>query len=237
MQFMKHAGAAKKAAISILCRLFTVVAAVEIVLVALALIAARNPAQPALLYAAAAVPAGLVLFSGFVLMFFRDPEPRPPTDPRLVVSPAYGKVDFVGEAIEPEFMGGRCRRVSIFLSIFDPHVQHAPVSGTVGLLKHQPGKFICALRTEAATANENVLIGFDPKDSVGRKIAVRLVAGVLARRIVPWIKPGDEVACGDRISLIRFGSRVELYLPMSSKINVGPGQKVAGGRTVIAQLE
>lgn len=178
-----------------------------------------------------------VLFAGFVVVFFRDPDPQPPSDPQLIVSPAHGKVDLVGETTEPEFMGGPCRRISIFLSVFDPHVQNAPVTGKVALLKHQPGKFICALRTESAAANENVLIGFEPEIDPNHRLAVRLVAGVLARRIVPWIAPGEKLERGDRISLIQFGSRVEVYLPMSASVMVSAGQKVAGGRSIIARFD
>lgn len=236
---MKNSGKAKQAALRLLVRVTLAAGLLWAVALVFDLVRlhGRGTTGPVLWPGIAVICALCVLFGGFLLVFFRDPDPHPPSDPRLVVSPAYGKVDLVGETIETEFMRGPCKRVSIFLSIFDPHVQNAPLTGKVALLKHQPGKFMCALRTESATANENVLIGFEPRANPTRKLAVRLVAGVLARRIVPWIMPGEELACGDRISLIQFGSRVEVYLPMSAKVMVAPGQKVAGGRTVIAQFD
>lgn len=236
---MKNAGKAIQAGLRLFARVTLVVGVLWVIalLVDLVRLHGRSLPGPVLWPGLGVVCAFCVVFGVFVFVFFRDPDPQPPSDPRLIVAPAHGKVDFVGQTIEPEFMGGPCQRISIFLSIFDPHVQNAPVTGTVALLKHQPGKFMCALRTESAIANENVLIGLEPQADPGRKLAVRLVAGVLARRIVPWITPGEKLVCGDRISLIQFGSRVEVYLPMSAKVIVKLGQKVAGGKTVIAQFE
>ena len=178
-----------------------------------------------------------VLFIIFTFCFFRDPEAKVPTGPNLVVSPAHGKVDVIDETTEPEFIGGPCRRISIFLSVFDVHVQNAPVEGRIAFFKYKRGQFLNALRTECAAVNENVLIGFAPKERPGEKLGVRLVAGVIARRIVPWVAAGDEVARGERISLIQFGSRVELYLPRSASIRIKLGDKVIGGETVIAVFE
>jgi phosphatidylserine decarboxylase len=236
---MKNAGKAKRAGLRLLVRVTMVVGLLWVGALALdfARMHGQTASAPVLWPGLGVVCVVWILFAGFVVVFFRDPDPQPPGDPRLIVSPAHGKVDLVGETTEPEFMGGSCRRVSIFLSIFDPHVQNAPVTGKVALLKYQPGKFICALRTESAAANENVLIGFEPQTNPNRRLAVRLVAGVLARRIVPWIAPGEELVCGDRISLIQFGSRVEVYLPMSATVMVSPGQKVAGGKSVIARFD
>jgi len=178
-----------------------------------------------------------LLFTLFTLYFFRDPDPRVPEGAGLIVAPAHGKVDVVGETTEPEFMGGPCQRISIFLSLFDVHVQNAPVHGKVAFFKHKHGQFLNALRTDCASVNENVLIGFEPKERPAEKLGVRLVAGVLARRIVPWIAAGDEVGRGERISLIQFGSRVEVYLPPAAKIQVKLGDKVTGGETVIATFQ
>lgn len=176
------------------------------------------------------------LFAIFTLYFFRDPNPKVPTGPGLVVAPGHGKVDVIDETTEPEIMGGPCKRVSIFLSVFDVHVQNAPVAGEVSFFKYQTGKFLNALKTECASENENVLIGFAPEEKPGEKLAIRLVAGLIARRIEPWVMAGDEVARGERISLIQFGSRVEVYLPMSAQIECRLGDKVVGGETVIAKL-
>ncbi len=174
------------------------------------------------------------LFALFVLNFFRDPDPRTPGEIGLVVSPAHGTVDVIDEAFEPEFIGGACRRISIFLSVFDVHVQNTPVSGEVAYLKHSPGKFLNALKVESALHNENVLIGIQSSEITGEKVAMRLIAGLIARRILPWIGKGDEIDRGQRVSMIQFGSRVDCYLPLSFKVRAALGDKVRGGETVIA---
>lgn len=138
---------------------------------------------------------------------------------------------------EAKFLGGECQRVSIFLSVIDVHVQNAPISGKVAYLKYTEGEFMNAMKTECATCNENFLIGFESSESPGTKIGLRLIAGVIARRIIPWIEIGDDVNRGDRISLIQFGSRCDVYLPLSAKIQVKLGDRVVGGETVIAAFE
>jgi phosphatidylserine decarboxylase len=120
------------------------------------------------------------------------------------------------------------------LSVIDIHVQNAPVGGKVVLLARTGGQFLSALKAESARQNENVLVGFESTESPGEKIGVRLIAGVLARRIVPFLALGDEVRRGDRMSLIQFGSRCDLYLPLCYKVRVKPGDKVVGGETVMA---
>jgi phosphatidylserine decarboxylase len=116
----------------------------------------------------------------------------------------------------------------------DVHVQNAPVSGTINCVVHTPGQFLSALRADSAIYNENVLIGFDSSEVIGEKIGLRLIAGVLARRIVPFVKVGDELARGERVSLIQFGSRCDLYIPLRYEIKVKPGDKVVGGETIMA---
>lgn len=175
-----------------------------------------------------------VLFVIFTLYFFRDPTPNVPRDPNAIVAPAHGKVDLIDETEEPEFIGGPCRRISIFLSVFDVHVQQAPVAGKIVCLKHTPGLFLNALNTDSADHNENVMIGIQSSEKPREKIGVRLIAGLIARRIVPWVAVANEVARGERISLIQFGSRVDLYLPLSAKVLVKLGDKVTGGETVMA---
>lgn len=177
-----------------------------------------------------------LLATVFTLYFFRDPNPRVPSEPGLVVAPGHGKVDVVDQLEESSVMGGRCHRISIFLSVFDVHVQQAPVAGTVTGVRHQPGKFLNALNTESAAHNENVLIGFRSTDGAGTPVGVRLIAGLIARRIVPWLQAGETVQRGERISLIQFGSRVDLYVPLSATVVVRPGQRVVGGETVMARL-
>src|SRR5262245_7841429 len=125
-----------------------------------------------------------VVFMLFTLYFFRDPNPLAPTIPNAIVSPAHGKVDVIDELTEAEFMGGPCQRISIFLSIVDVHVQKAPVGGKLVFHKHQEGKFLSATRAECADHNENTLLGFVPTDYPELKVGVRLIAGLIARRII-----------------------------------------------------
>ena len=177
------------------------------------------------------------LFTGFTFYFFRDPDPLVPTGSNLVVAPGHGKLDVIDTTTEPDFIGGECRRVSIFLSVFDIHVQNAPVTAHVGFFRHTPGQYLNAMKTDSAKFNENVLIGLDVGEPSGEKIGVRLIAGLIARRIVPWVSQNDEVKRGDRVSLIQFGSRVDVYLPMRAKIKVNLGDRVIGGETVIAAFD
>ena len=186
-----------------------------------------------------ALGAGLIvawfLFSLFCLYFFRDPEPATPEDPEALICPASGRVDLVAETEEPHFLKGRCRRISIFMSLFDVHIQYAPCRAKVALCRHTAGSFVSALRTDSAEYNERVLIGLESLESPGERIAVRLVAGLIARRIVPWVSVGEETARGQRIGIIQFGSRVDLFFPLDYEPAVREGQKVRGGVTVAAR--
>lgn len=228
---MKHRGKARRAAMRIIWITLLVVVAILIASLAAQLLGALVLALLPFL--------GLlwVWFALFTLYFFRDPKPRVPQGTGLVVAPGHGKVDLVDVFSEPRFLEGECQRISIFLSVLDVHVQNAPVTGRVALLKHTPGQFMSALRSDCGLHNENVLLGLEADDPAGEKLGVRLIAGVLARRIVPWVKPGDAVQRGDRISLIQFGSRVEIYLPLRAKIRVQVGDRVVGGETVLAVFE
>jgi len=178
-----------------------------------------------------------ILFALFTLYFFRDPNPSPPSIPNAIVSPAHGKVDVIDETTEPEFMGGPCKRISIFLSVIDVHVQNAPINGKIAYLKHTVGKYLNATRTDCGEHNENVLIGFESTEYPGQKVGVRLIAGLIARRIVPWVTAGETVPRSERISLIQYGSRCDLYLPLSVKIHVKLGAKVKGGESIVASFE
>jgi phosphatidylserine decarboxylase len=175
-----------------------------------------------------------LLLSAFTLWFFRDPSASVPTAPDAVVSPAHGLVDCVEESTELGFVGGKCHRVSIFLSVLDVHVQNAPVAGRISFLKHQSGRFLSALNTASAECNKNMLISIESSERSGERIAVRQIAGVLARRIVSWVNVSDHVARGQRLGLIQYGSRCDLYLPFSVKVVVRPGDRVVGGETVVA---
>jgi phosphatidylserine decarboxylase len=178
-----------------------------------------------------------ILFAVFTLYFFRDPEPLTPTGPNLVISPAHGKVDVIDTVTENQFMGGECKRISIFLSVFDIHVQNAPVTGRVAFFKHTDGQYLSATRSDCSQFNENVMVGIETVEPRGEKMALRLIAGLIARRIVPWISQNDPIQRGERISLIQFGSRVEVYLPMRANIKVPLGQRVVGGETVLASFD
>ena len=177
-----------------------------------------------------------LLFTIFTLYFFRDPEPRVPTDRAAIVSPAHGTVDVVDETEEVEFMGGRCRRISIFLNVFNVHVQRSPVSGKIVFQKHTEGEFVSATRSDCGEHNENVLLGFAPTDYPNEKLGVRLIAGLIARRIIVWAGAGETVPRSERISLIQFGSRADVYLPLQAKVHCRLGDKVKGGETVLASF-
>jgi phosphatidylserine decarboxylase len=179
----------------------------------------------------------LVLLALFTLYFFRDPDAMTPTGANLVVSPAHGKVDVIDTVAEKDFMGGECKRISIFLSVIDIHVQNAPLTGRVAFFKHTPGQYLSATRSDCAQCNENVFVGIDSFEPREEKIALRLIAGLIARRIVPWISENDPIQRGERIGLIQFGSRVEIYLPMRAKLKISLGQRVVGGETVIASFD
>jgi len=228
MAGMKHKGKATQAALKLI--FWTLVALLCVMLIGIASILVGH-----FLTGIGGILFGLwMVFSLFCLWFFRDPDPNVPSDTNVIVAPAHGKVDVIDETAEPEFLGGPCRRISIFLSVIEVHVQKAPVAGRIAFLQRTPGQFMSALKQESADHNENVLIGFESGERPGEKISVRLIAGVLARRIVPWIGVGDEVARGERISLIQFGSRVDIYLPATAQIRAKLGDTVRGGETIIA---
>jgi phosphatidylserine decarboxylase len=229
MAVMKHKGKATQAALKLIFWTLVTLLCVVVISIASILIGTFLKGIAGFLF-------GLwMLFALFCLWFFRDPDPNVPPDPNVIVAPAHGKVDVIDETAEPEFLGGPCRRISIFLSVIEVHVQKAPVAGRVAFLRQTPGQFMSALKQESAAHNENVLIGFESNEKPDEKISVRLIAGVLARRIVPWIGVGDEVARGERISLIQFGSRVDIYLPPTTQIRVRLGDTVRGGETIIGE--
>lgn len=228
---MKHSGKARKAAFKMILITLLLVILVPVLGLLGWLISSAMMAVSLFLFLI------WFVFALFTVYFFRDPNSRVPAGSGLVVSPGHGKVDVIDAVTEPDFMGRDCQRISMFLSVLNVHVQNAPVPGKVAFLKHTEGQFLSAMKTECATCNENVYIGIQSADPVGEKIGVKLIAGVLARRIVPFVLLGDELARGDRISLIQFGSRVDVYLPHSAKIKVKIGDRVVGGETVLAAFE
>lgn len=173
---------------------------------------------------------GLLIFLGlFVLYFFRDPERAIPAEPGAVVSPADGRVV---EIVNEPHNGEAGRRVSIFLSIWDVHVQRAPVAGTVAAVDYRPGRFYAALRARASAENEqNVISLATPRGT----LVFKQIAGAIARRVLCWKKPGEEVSLGERVGIIRFGSRVDVWLPLAAEVAVRRGQKVQGGASILAK--
>ena len=157
-----------------------------------------------------------------------------PAGTNLIVSPADGKVVDVSEVVEDTFLKGKARKISIFLSLFNVHINYAPVEGTVSFLKYTKGRFKFAFVDKASDLNENNALGIDN----GRtKVFVKQIAGMIARRIVCRSRVGDRLACGERFGLIRFGSRVDLYVDPSCRIKVRKGDTVTGGVTVIGELD
>ncbi len=179
------------------------------------------------------VAALLSVLSLFTLWFFRDPTPVLPEDAGAVVAPGHGKVISISEVDEPTFMDGPARRITIFLSIFDVHVQRAPVSGLVEHRSYKPGKYLAAWNEKASADNEQSSIGISTPQG---KVLVRQIAGLIARRIVSDPSEGDEVAHGTRIGLIRFGSRVDLFIPLDWQLVSSVGDRVRVGSSVLARF-
>ena len=171
----------------------------------------------------------LVFLAAFVLYFFRDPERIVPADPAVVVSPADGRVmEIVDQA-----MGSQPgRRVSIFLAIWDVHVNRAPLAGRILKLEYRPGRFLAAMRSRASAENEQNVIHLSTERG---EIVLKQIAGWIARRVLCWKAEGDTVALGERVGMIRFGSRVDIWLPLEAEIVVRPGQHVAGGSSILAR--
>ncbi len=169
---------------------------------------------------------------GWVFYFFRDPErvPASPSD-EWILAPADGKVTDIEIVDEPLFFKGQAQRVSVFLSLFDVHVQRAPYQGRVEFLQYQPGSFAPAFLKDTHS-NENNFIGLSTPNG---PIGVKQIAGILARRIVCRPDIGDELAAGQRLGLVKFGSRVDLLLPLEVEILVQVGQQTYGGQTVVGK--
>jgi phosphatidylserine decarboxylase len=175
-------------------------------------------------------PGGVLIFLGlFIFYFFRDPHRDIPTDAGAVVSPADGHVV---EVVDEAFESVPGKRVTIFLAIWDVHVQRAPVAGTVTKVDYRPGSFLAAYKTRASVENEQNVIHMETP--IGR-LVFKQIAGAIARRVICWKQAGDKVARGDRVGLIRFGSRADLWLPVEAQILVERGQKVKGGESILAK--
>ena len=183
--------------------------------------------------------AALVVMGILIAWFFRNPSRTIPVNQGIVLAPADGKIVAVEEVEFDEFVGGPAVMIGIFLSIFDVHVNRVPVAARVIGLKYQPGKYLNALRPESACENEQLAIRIEENSPPYRRMVVRQIAGAIARRIVCWIKPGDELSCGERFGMIKLGSRTELVLPQQKglDIKVQVGDKVNAGSTIVAKYQ
>lgn len=170
----------------------------------------------------------------FIIYFFRDPERVIPKDERAILSPADGKIIQIESCNEEGFLKSPALKVSIFMSIFDVHINRIPFSGKIVDLFYQSGKFFRAYLPKAAAMNEQNTLLLEAAD--GTRLVLRQIAGIIARRIVCWVRRGDEVAKGQRFGLIAFGSRVDIYLPEETHLAVQVGQKVWGGQTILGFL-
>lgn len=171
-------------------------------------------------YPWAAAP--MLVLAGFILWFFRDPERTPPADPHAIVAPADGRV------IRADEDG-----VSVFLNLFDVHVCRSPLAARVASLAHERGRFLAAFREEASEQNERVRIELEGEST---HVQLTLVAGLVARRIVSWVAEGQHLGTGERLGMIRFGSRVDVRLPAGVDTAVRVGKRVRAGETVIARI-
>ena len=174
----------------------------------------------------------LLALTGFILYFFRDPEREVPADPALIVSAADGIVVTIEEMEEPDFHLGPMCRIAVFLSVFDVHVNRAPCESTVKSTIYRAGKFLDARHIDASARNECRSWWLETKRG---PVAVRQIAGLIARRIVAWADDGSALTRGQRLGMIRFGSRTEVFVPLSCAILVKPGDRVYGARTPIAR--
>ncbi len=175
------------------------------------------------------------LMTAFVTWFFRNPERQSPEDARIIVSPADGKVIKIEDVSENDFLNGPSKKVSIFMNVFNVHVNRIPFSGTVGVIHYHEGKFFSANLDKASSLNEKNSILINTDD--GKKILTEQIAGLIARRIECWIQVGMNVTRGDRFGLIRFGSRLDVFLPIDTLISVSIGDRVRAGETPIGWLQ
>jgi phosphatidylserine decarboxylase len=176
-----------------------------------------------------------LLLSLFSVYFFRDPERHAEPDNLAVISPADGTIIDIREVDENRYLHSKAIRISIFMSVFNVHVNRAPITGSIEFLHYNPGKFLSAFKEKASLDNEQLIVGLK-REPDGTKITVCFIAGLIARRIVFYKKLQDRISRGERINMIRFGSRVDVYLPVGTPIGVANGDTVKAGITVLANL-
>jgi phosphatidylserine decarboxylase len=175
---------------------------------------------------------GLVL-TGFFLYFFRDPERAVPPGPGLLIAPADGRVIVLERVREEQFLRRPVQKLSIFMNVFDVHVNRAPAAGRVVGLAYQPGRYLAANRPEAPDQNEQLALHL--RTGEGAELVMVQIAGLLARRIISYVREGEELDRGERVGLICFGSRVDLYFPEECRVQVSIGEKVRAGSSVIGR--
>ena len=176
----------------------------------------------------------LALLAGYTAWFFRNPHRVVPAGDDLIVSPGDGKVIAVEQEYEPRFLKDDSIRISVFLNVFNVHINRVPCAGTIREVGYQPGQFLAANNPNATVRNEQNALMIQRKD--GKRVLCVQVAGLVARRIVCWAYPGEQVATGERFGLIRFGSRMDVFLPKESAVKVKVGDWVKGGASIIGEL-
>lgn len=176
---------------------------------------------------------GFTILALWVAYFFRDPERSGDRGEDLVISPADGRVVMITEVDEPAFIHGRALRISIFMNVFNVHVNRYPVAGTVKFVHYNPGKFLNAATDKSSLENEQMSVGLEHR---GMRILVRQIAGLIARRIVTYSRVGEDVDQGERMGIIRFGSRVDVFLPTTAVPMVKVGETTFAGTTLLARL-
>lgn len=170
----------------------------------------------------------------FVAFFFRDPERITPEEPLVLVSPADGTILSIDSLPNFQHINGPAIKISIFLSVFNVHINRSPAAGVLDYVKYNPGEFFKAFEPKASEKNEQTELGMTTTS--GHKIVFKQIAGIIARRIVCQVNDNDTLAAGERIGLIRFGSRMDLIFPQDSKVSVSVGDKVVGGETIMGYL-
>ncbi len=180
-----------------------------------------------------ALAALLTVMALWVAYFFRDPERSGERGERVVIAPADGKVVMISEIDEPAFLHGRATRLSIFMNVFNVHVNRYPVSGIVRYVHYNRGRFLAVPTDKSSIDNEQMSIGID---ALGHRVLVRQIAGLVARRIINYSREGEQVTQGERMGIIRFGSRVDVFVPTTAVVRANVGDVTSAGSTVIAEL-
>ncbi len=173
------------------------------------------------------------LITRWVAYYVRDPERAGERGPDLLIAPADGRVVMIAEVDEPAFIHGKAKRISIFMNVFNVHVNRYPASGTVRFVHYNPGRFLNAATEKSSLENEQMSVGLEHD---GMRILVRQIAGLIARRIVTYSREGEQVEQGERMGIIRFGSRVDLFMPPTAEVLVREGEMTVAGTTVVARL-